>query len=219
MIRVNARLFAAASICIGKEETRYYLTGVRIEPHHEKGALLVATDGHRLICIHDVEGECTAPAIIKLPDAMVSACVEWITEYDDEDGTVIGRTISGSDRSLIVGDNGRAAIKGHFQTLSDCRIDGTYPEWRKVIPKAVAGERAVPSFNASYLGQFGECAELLGDRNKRIRLMGGAGLGDPALVLFARPYAFGVIMPTRDDGDVSLSVPKFAALPQAEAAE
>ena len=64
-IDVNAMLFKAARECQSSEETRYYLGGVYVQPHPERGALLVATDGHRLIAIHDETGICEKPAIVR----------------------------------------------------------------------------------------------------------------------------------------------------------
>lgn len=49
----NADLFRIAYSCVSTEETRYYLNGVHLEPHPCGGAFMVATDGHRLIVVHD----------------------------------------------------------------------------------------------------------------------------------------------------------------------
>ena len=60
MITVNARLFKAASLFVSGEDTRNYIQGVCIEPHPE-GALLVATDGRRVVAILDRKGSAERP--------------------------------------------------------------------------------------------------------------------------------------------------------------
>ena len=49
---VNLVVLAAASAFASKDETQYYLNGVRVE-FDETGATYVATDGHRMICFRD----------------------------------------------------------------------------------------------------------------------------------------------------------------------
>lgn len=36
-----------------KDDVRYYLQAISIEPHEESGAYIVSTDGHRIVVIHD----------------------------------------------------------------------------------------------------------------------------------------------------------------------
>ncbi len=52
-ITVSADLFARAALCQSTEETCYYLKGVNIEPCAQGGALLVATDGNKMIVLRD----------------------------------------------------------------------------------------------------------------------------------------------------------------------
>lgn len=209
MIRVNARLFAAAAICISTDETRYYLTGVRIEPHPEKGALLVATDGHRLIVIHDVEGECSKAAIVSLPKEMAAACVEWIVSesYDEWDNPASSKSL-GDDRILRVDDDGRAEIERHFRALTDCRVDGDYPDWRKVLPVPAEGPRGAPMLKGQYLDDFGKISKLLTQGNTGVRIVGGNTHNDPALIRFSDQFAFGVLMPLKSEA-AELSLPPF----------
>lgn len=73
-IRVDANLLRLAHMAISKEETRYYLNGVHIEPHPVRGAILVATDGHRMVVIHDADAECDEDVIVKLPGYALAQC-------------------------------------------------------------------------------------------------------------------------------------------------
>lgn len=223
MIRVNARLFAAAAIFVSTEETRYYLNGVHVTPHHEKGAVLVATDGHRLIVIHDEEGECTKAETINLPQPLRDALLDWIVDtQDDEWGDDETIKILGTDRTLRVDDKGKPEIERLVRGLEDCRIDGKYPEWQKVVPKPFDGQRASPSFSGTYLGDFGRAAKLIskshGTGADRLRVVGGGTEADAGLILFKQSFAFGVIMPLKADKDAPSTVPEFFTPPSKEAA-
>src|SRR5256885_2092412 len=89
MIKVNARLFAAAWVCISTEESRYYLNGVRIEPLAE-GCVMVATDGHRLIAIRDPSGTCDKADIVSPSEyvrmALYEPSLPHIERWDAEGG-------------------------------------------------------------------------------------------------------------------------------------
>ena len=74
-IRVNADLFKLVHAAISKEETRYYLNGVFIEPHPVGGAVLVATDGHRMLVAHDEKGEVSGSGDLGLR-ALAGRCAD-----------------------------------------------------------------------------------------------------------------------------------------------
>jgi DNA polymerase III sliding clamp (beta) subunit (PCNA family) len=71
---VNADLFRIVYSCVSTEETRYYLNGVHVEPHPVKGAILVATDGHRMLIAHDKDGSCSGPIIVQMPRFALAQC-------------------------------------------------------------------------------------------------------------------------------------------------
>ena len=104
---------------------------------------LVATDGNRLGAIYDPDG--VAPeggVIIRVrksdsfdPGAMVRACKksdQWAV-FEDNTLEVDGATFGGTE--LV--------------------IDGTFPDWRRVVPGEVSGEQdREHGFNAAYLASF-----------------------------------------------------------------
>lgn len=212
MIKIDAEKFRIATSCISTEETRYYLCGVYIEPHHAQGALLVTTDGHRLLVIHDENGECSKPAIISTNKAMLSAC-------QPPKGKL------GTPHFLTMDDAGIVSV-GYYRSPRADTINGTYPEWRKVVPKKPEpkeGEAATDrvlgfsSFNSKYIAEFAKIAALLtGEPTSTIRLLPSGS--DPALVLFPRSkFAFGILMPMRTD-DVR-DVPAWMSEPPKAPAE
>lgn len=117
----------ATSYAMSDEVTRYYLGGIFFTTHERNGATIlraVATDGHRLAYMDvpsiDASLENTKPII--LPKKAAAALVKIIG-----DGTEPTITVSFSENKAV------------FQlpgiTLKTKLIDGTYPDYLRVIPK------------------------------------------------------------------------------------
>lgn len=117
-----ARLIDKTRFAISTEETRYYLNGIYL---HSKEGLLraVATDGHRL-------------ALAEQPLPAGS---------DGMPGVIIPRKTIGELRKLIDGTSGDVSVavsesKIRFTTgtvvLTSKLIDGTFPDYERVIPRA-----------------------------------------------------------------------------------
>jgi DNA polymerase-3 subunit beta len=121
---VLRRLFDKANFAISTEETRYYLNGVYM--HAAKGPdgpvlRCVATDGHRLARIDAAlpEGAEGLPGVI-VPRKTVG---EMRTLLDDDEMTI---TVSVSETKV------RFATPD--VTLTSKVIDGTFPDYARVIP-------------------------------------------------------------------------------------
>ena len=122
--RVLRRLFDKSKFAISTEETRYYLNGVYMHvAEGEEGPVLrcVATDGHRLARVD-------AP----LPDG-----AEGMPDV------IVPRKTVGELRKLLEDDDAQIAVsvsetKVRFATpeitLTSKVIDGTFPDYSRVIP-------------------------------------------------------------------------------------
>lgn len=118
------RLFDKAKFAISTEETRYYLNGVYMHVSQgESGKVLrcVATDGHRLARINSA-----------LPDGAEAM-----------PGVIVPRKTVGELRKLLDDDEATIAVsvsetKVRFATpaitLTSKVIDGTFPDYTRVIP-------------------------------------------------------------------------------------
>lgn len=114
---------ARVAAAISREETRYYLNGVMIEnagPDSGGGVRLVTTDGHRL---HALQLACTVEG--DLPQVIVPAAT-----------VAILRGLEGEELTLQLAPGGIVATCGAVEVLSKT-IDGTFPEWQRVVPPAV----------------------------------------------------------------------------------
>lgn len=119
------RLIDKTRFAISTEETRYYLNGIYLHvAEDEEGSLLraVATDGHRLAQVEQSlpDGADGMPGII-IPRKTVSEIRRLIDEIDG------GVEISLSETKICFSFAGTL--------LTSKLIDGTFPDYSRVIPK------------------------------------------------------------------------------------
>lgn len=121
---VLRRLFDKSKFAISTEETRYYLNGVYMHVAESEGTQVlrcVATDGHRLARI-DAElpqGSENLPGVI-VPRKTVGELRKLL----DDDDTVIAVSVSETKVRFATPDI----------TLTSKVIDGTFPDYGRVIP-------------------------------------------------------------------------------------
>lgn len=198
MIRTSAHLFEIASRFVSTEETRYYLTGVLVEPHPCGGVNLVATDGHRLMVIYDARGEAESPAIVRLGKVALKACKPTAAEKKANEA-----------RTLAVQPDGTALISDSFACLvgtdRETIVDGTFPDYRRCIPNISEASGAPGAFSSAQLATFGDAGSDMMGKKTTPMTMRGTSAGAPHVVTWDYlPNAFGVIMPMRveDDGQI-----------------
>ena len=191
--KFDADLYHIAYAFTGREETRFYLSGVLIEPHPEQGVLLVATDGHRLIVIHDEDGFAKEKIIVRMDKSPLSLCKKRSTEV--------------VNREVEVFADGMAFVLREYKHIGvqdDAIIDGTFPNWRGVLPTGITEKPTLTALNGHFLGEFSAAAKRLTGSEC---LFFAASKGKPFLINFAgETQAFGVMMPIAGDA-------KFVGLP------
>lgn len=156
---VLRRLFDKSKFAISTEETRYYLNGVYMHvATGEDGPVLrcVATDGHRLARID-------AP----LPDGAA-----------DMPGVIVPRKTVGELRKLLDDDSATIAVsvsetKVRFATaeitLISKVIDGTFPDYTRVIPMGNARRLEVDA--AEFAKAVDRVATISSERSRAVKLV------------------------------------------------
>lgn len=199
-INVRADLFRIAYHAVSTEETRYYLNGVFVEPHVDGGVVMTSTDGHRLISVYDRAGEASASAIVKLPADAIKACKPGKGD--------VGRflKIKGNEARIVTIDSSGA--EKPVSIASDFVIDGTFPDWRRVLPRGPFTTLGVAAFNAAYFQGLSGLAKDIApafDRQSVCMKSMTISASDPALVLFpGAPDVFAVLMPVKEMTDNAL---------------
>jgi DNA polymerase-3 subunit beta len=152
------RLFDKSKFAISTEETRYYLNGVYLhvaDSEDGKALRAVATDGHRLARI----------------DAPIPA------NADNMPGVIVPRKTVGELRKLLDDDDAEIAVsvsetKIRFATpmvtLTSKVIDGTFPDYTRVIP---AGNTRKLEVDASEFAQaVDRVATVSSERSRAVKL-------------------------------------------------
>lgn len=206
LLKFNADLFRIATVCQSNEQTRYYLVGVFVEPRKAGGVTLTATDVSRLVCIYDETGTADESAIVSLTPDAFKACktgkheTRREIEIDGPNATIYAVTGAGENET-----------RTPVAFSNSCRVDGTFPDYRRVIPKIDIKPDSRPgNFNGALLADFGkiatELAKLRGQKTGQVRLM-SFDPTMPAMVQLPNAPAFGVLMPMR--GEQSDTMPDW----------
>lgn len=121
------RMMAQARHCVSDEETRYYLNGIFFTRHPENNTLrLVATDGHRLALI---DSAVSWPGHSKIvPKSLIDTLLILLGSHEDEDvhiQTLTAEAGPGAFRILFTVGN---------VSINATVIDGTYPDYCRVVP-------------------------------------------------------------------------------------
>jgi hypothetical protein len=185
MIKVKAKYIKFAYPFAAKEDTRYYLEGIYIEPHQKKAVLIKATDGHIAAIFYDEEGICETAAIIQIDKEAIDKCRSPDLHL-------------GLERSLIV-DGPRLSIRDHqdehYIQPGNCIIDAKYPDIAKIIPPK---EKLKPGITGIYAAPL---LATLNFENKPHQALHFFQEEGPEKVLVIRiermPEFIGFIMPMR----------------------
>jgi DNA polymerase-3 subunit beta len=143
---------------ISTEETRYYLNGIYLHATVADGARMlraVATDGHRLARVEEPlpEGAETIPGVI-VPRKTVGELRKLL---DEESGSV---EIGLSDT--------RIQFKVGPITLTSKLIDGTFPEYERVIPHD--NDKVLRVGKKDFSEAVGRVAAISSERSRPVKL-------------------------------------------------
>jgi len=163
-IIITRQELKAALIFASTDESRMTLNGVRIEVTPERETpMLVACDGRRLVAIESaaVQSEVAtedhaitldpefANIIVHLSKACGGKISSWIELENNPGSKRLVATVYGKDVYLDV----------HAGAL----IEGTYPDWRKVIPSKSKQREPISDIglNAELVGDFAKAAKVM----------------------------------------------------------
>ena len=186
------------------EKTRYYLNGVYVEQHDRDGIQIVATDGHILL-----RKTCAPEAFIGADVTTQSTETErgFILAFDTTDKACKVKSVG---EAWIYGDietgiiqvlDVRPPVKDGYRRLGVVefdRIDGTFPDWRCVLPRVTPGEGVGPvCCDLALLAAFQRASKVFGGK-PWVRIT-PAEPDAPMLVEFgsACEGMTGVLMPAR----------------------
>jgi len=159
-------LIDATRFAISTEETRYYLNGIYIHKAESGELCAVATDGHRLAMTRQAlpSGAAQMPSII-LPRKAVSELRKLL---DDFDGDV-----------LIGLSETRAEFRFGVVRLTSKLIDGTFPDYTRVIP--VGNDRIMQVDVSAFSAAVDRVSTIASEKSRSVKM----GLKSGVLTLSA----------------------------------
>jgi hypothetical protein len=232
---VSADLFRRAYECVSTDQVRYYLNGVCVEPHPDGGAVLAATDGKVLVALRDpdavVEG---GTGIVSASKAILAVCRKDAGMRSDR-GKIAKRT-----PLHVFAEAGRIAVAPRVESeLEDDiwsivrspgrwveayqwhggLIDGTFPDWRKLIPTAAATTTAPVTIDPALLDRLRSA--LCAPKAVKTISLTPTGHFAPMVAHGDKTVdGFGVIMPMRGRDSMDLAIPSWGRpAPVMQAAE
>ena len=204
---ISADLFRIAYKCVSTEETRYYLNGVYVQRAIDgAGALLVSTDGHRLLCVRDESATGDIPEGGVIVSAVPAQVRSFKTSKEgDKSGNRLRLTITpdglpNGAMSCELNEGERPLGSVYLRA-----IDGTFPDWRRVVPVINDEPQQTGIFNAAFVSDFAdvgvELSKWAGGARVTPMTMLCQRADAPALVRWDAAPAFGVLMPLRVNAD------------------
>lgn len=212
---IDIRALKSTAVAASSEETRYYLKGVCVE-HTPAGPVFVATDGARLIAArHDWLDDTGAPpafAPVIIPADLIKRVK--VGRRDPNEATLTLDYRDGATCPHVTITHAGAAV-------TSGAIDGTYPDWRRVVPREPASG-AVAQYDCDLLATFRDAMrQLAGGKTDALPIVAHNG-DNPAIVDMGdaggRVQAFGVLMPFRVMRDVLTAAPAWTAVTGASVA-
>lgn len=208
---ISADIFRRALRAVSKEESRYYLTGVQVEPCEHGGALLIATDGSRMLVLRDPDGIVrNGHGIVSLNRDMVEALS---AKADVKKRLVLVRgskaavaevalgadELLEADALLALADSPTQSV-GAYQ-WHGALIDGKFPDWRRVVGKPASKPAPHGAIDPTKLAPLAEALASHDRYSRGCRLVPTEGdeANGPVFVFPLMGDGFGVIMPVRDD--------------------
>lgn len=192
------RLFAATT------DIRHYLNGVCVDVG-PCGARLIATDGHMLAIAHvPFDG---ADIIVPFQAIIPNESLANVKAKNVNPVTLAMECEKDSTTQR------QFTVRGDKVQVSGVTIDGSFPNWQRVIPKECSGELA--QFNPRYLGIIGKAADILvgtvksssGNRFPSCPMIHHNG--ENAAIVNIRHDFLAVVMPIRSDRKTILDIPSW----------
>lgn len=197
-LKVSGQAFREVAKFAAKNDIRYYLTGIFVEPCAEGGVFLVATDGLCLVAMHEPEGELTGAdsgAIFPVTDDILGAIK--LTKSERKESVPI-------DTSVVCHEGILRVMKNTIQAYlhpGECVVPGKFPNWRSLMPDAESLQPGqIQTVRAELIGRF-----------KHLSRTGFGGIrvyssGNKYAAMFVqmmeRDDVMGVVMPMHDDKTV-----------------
>jgi DNA polymerase-3 subunit beta len=154
-------LIDTTRFAISTEETRYYLNGIYIHKAESGELCAVATDGHRLAMTRQAlpSGAAQMPSII-LPRKAASELRKLLDDFDGD---------------VLVGlSETRAEFRFGVVRLTSKLIDGTFPDYTRVIP--VGNDRIMQVDVSAFSAAVDRVSTIASEKSRSVKMVLKSGV-------------------------------------------
>lgn len=206
MITILPNELEAVAFACSTDNPRYYLEGIFFELFKDGNFSMVATDGHRMNTIRFRRDEKPKDSfILALPDVKRTlALIRLVRKFEGRAASKVRVFLSKTKQGKITISVGleRDQVKGSYSVKFNTKpLDGTFPDYRKVIPSGGLEELGVVvRFNAQYVKAMCKVSELLwADKfgSPSITIHSGKVSLDPVVFSIEGTEFLGVLMPMK----------------------
>lgn len=143
-------------------DIRYYLNGFYVTPHPDKGVILAATDGHRLVAIYDEYGIADGSFIFPISKGLLAAAkkskINGLTGTHVQINCNFAAVVCSDDytgeRLIEVTDTDDHDLILYTEVIRP--IEGKFPAIGRIFDKLNLGSTERIGLNVNYLGQLKE---------------------------------------------------------------
>jgi hypothetical protein len=205
MFRIDHDIIKALLIAMPKHDVRYTLVGACIDVR-ESDVTLVATDGHMLLAVPVPQTDVIEPIppgqyiIPRATLESVKPLKAGRTTLPIRVSVHVPEPTPDPDRPGVMLKHVPTITLEGVTTATTAPVDGVYPNWCKVLPATSSGE--LQQFDPALVARWGQIHSTLGASKNGFPRIHHNGNG-PAFVGNLWRDAIGVLMPVRDDTDVT----------------
>lgn len=210
---INAKYYAEAGAFVTKDKERLTLKAIRIEPHPDGGAVIVATDGHTLGLFHDASGICSEPVQIDFRKEVAQFCKSGKSK--DDAPTFIRLMQINGDVEIVEAMDGADYSEEPIRRIVrffDLHVAGEFPNWRMVLPASPATSHL--DFNPDYLARGASGSKLMPGIS-----VWAEKPDAQAVVRSSREDFVAIVMPMKTSVDAAYPDYVQSLIPKAEAAK
>ncbi len=211
-VKFNREYLPILASFMAVNDIRYYLNGFHVKPHPEKGVILTATDGHRLVTIHDENGMSDSEYILPISKPLNAAAKKSTfnkiplnsVQFVDGKAFVLHHNEEGDLDFVVDKCDGAISFVSYIEYIKE--IDGRFPNTKRLFKDFEFNPTSSVGVNVDYISKLKSIC-----RNSRIpqlNLMLNGRNGALVAIGGYHREIVALIMPARFDDD-KLSIPEF----------
>ena len=211
-VKFNREYLPMLAAFMAVKDVRYYLNGFHVKPHPDSGVILTATDGHRLVTIHDKEGQADGEYILPISKPLLAAAkksgVEGLPlnsiQFVDNKAYVLYWDCDCEFDFFVNDEESPMSQVSYVEYITP--IDGRFPNTARIFKGVNLQPVNHVGVNVEYIGKLTSVCTTR--KFPQLNLMFSGSDGHIVAVSGYNREIVSVVMPARVD-EVDVSIPDF----------